>query len=125
MEATPSFELVAASLRADTEDLDVFVGTLAFKLRGALGERVRVERGGLFGRGRVRRIDVSIGENRYELSYDRGEIRARRARVVHGIVLKNEELSLEEWIDALSRDLAVEADTNERCRLALERLLGA
>jgi len=125
MEAPPSFELVAASLRADTADLDVFVDTLAEKLTRALPERARIERSGFLGRGRVRRIDVSVGEHRYDLRHEHGAVRGSRARVVHGIVLKTEELPVDEWIDALSRDLAEEAEASERCRVALQRLLGA
>jgi hypothetical protein len=42
---------------------------------------------------------------------------------VRGIVLKNEELGLDEWIESLARDLAETAEQSERGRLALERLL--
>jgi hypothetical protein len=42
---------------------------------------------------------------------------------VRGIALKNEELSLEEWIDDLSRQLAEEAGQSERGRAALQRLI--
>jgi hypothetical protein len=42
---------------------------------------------------------------------------------VRGIVLKNEELAFDEWIDALSHDLTEAAEQSERGRLALERLL--
>jgi hypothetical protein len=37
--------------------------------------------------------------------------------------LKSEELGLDDWIDALSRDLTEAAEQSERGRLALERLL--
>jgi hypothetical protein len=43
---SPTFDLVAASLRADAADLTAFVEGLAERLGGAFGERVRVERGG-------------------------------------------------------------------------------
>ena len=125
METTPDFELVAASLRADSSDLDAFVPTLAAKLCEALPEQVDVQRRGLLGRGPVRRVDVFVGEHRYELRYERKQCRATRARVVRGIVLKTEEVPLDVWIDELSRDLAEEAHRSERSRLALERLLGA
>jgi hypothetical protein len=49
--------------------------------------------------------------------------RAVRGRAVRGIVLKNEELGLDEWIDALARDLAETAEQSERGRVALEKLL--
>jgi len=125
MEGRPDFELLAASLRADSSDLEAFLPSLAAKLCNALPDQVDVERGGLLGRGRIRCIRVFVGEHRYELRRDRGRVQPSRARVVRGIVLKTEELALDEWIDALSRDLADQAGTSERSRLALERLLGA
>ena len=42
---------------------------------------------------------------------------------MRGIALKSEELSVEAWIDALSADLLTLAQSSERGRLALERLL--
>jgi hypothetical protein len=42
---------------------------------------------------------------------------------VRGIVLKHEDLGLDEWIDSLSQELAETAERSERGRLALERLL--
>jgi len=125
MDDSADFELLAASLRADSTDLEAFIPTLAAKLSDALPEQVEVDRSGILGRGRIRRIEVFVGEHRYELQCERRGVRPSRARIVRGIVLKTEELALDEWIDALSRDLAEEAGTSERSRLALERLLGA
>jgi hypothetical protein len=48
------FELLAASLRADARDLDVFFDALATKLAGTFPENTTVEREGFRGRGRVR-----------------------------------------------------------------------
>ena len=116
-----SFELVAASLRADTRDLSVFVEVLAQKLESSVPDATHVERGGFRGSGRVKRIELELGEHRYRI-----EEQARhpsRAHVVRGITLKNEELELDAWIDSLAHDLAREAERSERGRLALERLL--
>lgn len=117
------FELLAASLRADARDLDVFFDALATKLAGTFPENTTVEREGFRGRGRVRSVAVELGEQRYELARASGGATATRAKRVRGIVLKNEELPLHEWIDALSRDLAESAEQSERGRVALERLL--
>jgi hypothetical protein len=118
-------DLVAASLRADAADLDAFVEALAVKLAGALPGQVDVERkGGLLGGGkRVRRIEVSVGDQRYEAEHDRGRVTCRRRSVVRGIALKTQELDLDAWIEALSKDLVEEADRSERGRQALARLL--
>ena len=118
-------DLVAASLRADAVDLDAFLEALAVKLEGALPDQVVVERrGGLFGGGkRVRRIEVTLGDQRYEAEREGGRVICRRRSVVRGIALKTQELDLDAWIAALSQDLVEEADRSERGRQALARLL--
>jgi hypothetical protein len=70
----------------------------------------------------VRALSIELGEHRYAIGRTNGGATASRARS-SGIVLKNEELPLDEWIDELSRDLAESAEQSERGRLALERLL--
>ena len=122
----PGFDLVAASLRADTTDLNAFVEALAVKLEGALPDRVRVDRkgGGLLSREkRVRRISIGMDEARYDLERVGGSIETSRCNEVRGIVIKSERLGLDEWIDALSRELTSRAQQSERSMLALQRLL--
>jgi hypothetical protein len=125
MKRSDDLDLLAASLRADAGDLDAFVEALAVKLEGALPDQVDVERrGGLLGGNkRVRRIEVTLGDQRYEAEPDRGRVTCRRRSVVRGIALKTQELDLDAWIEALSQDLVEEADRSERGRLALARLL--
>jgi hypothetical protein len=119
-----SFDLLAASLRADTTDLRVFVEALATKLELSFPERTHVERGGrMFGSKQVRKISVELGDGRYDLEHSDGVVTARRCTVVRGISLKNDELGLEEWIDDLSAELVAEAERSERGRAALERML--
>ena len=123
----PGFDLVAASLRADTTDLVAFVEALAVKLEGALPGDVAVERsgGGLLGRGQrqVRRIAVTMEGGRYDLERDGSQIQTSRCNEVRGIVIKSERLGLDEWIDALSHELADRARQSEQSRAALQRLL--
>lgn len=118
------FELLAASLRADAGDLKTFLEVLADKLTDALPAGTTVERGGFFGKKRVRRIAVELGDTRYELAAAGERLEPSRAKSVRGIVLKREPLPLQEWIEALSRELAAEAARSEQARLALQRLLG-
>ena len=98
---------------------------LASKLEAALPDQVEVERrGGLLGANkRVRRIEVTLGDQRYEAEPQRGRVTCRRRSVVRGIALKTQELDLDAWIAALSQDLVEEADRSERGRQALARLL--
>ncbi|HEY3766940.1 MAG TPA: hypothetical protein VGL44_17380 [Gaiellales bacterium] len=121
------FDLVAASLRADTTDLVAFVEALATKLEDALPGDVVVERkgGGLLSRGtkHVRRISIGMGECRYDLEWAGQRIETSRCNEVRGIVIKSERLGLDQWIDDLSRELTDRAGQSERSRLALQRLL--
>jgi hypothetical protein len=121
------FDRVAASLRADTSDVRAYCEALAVRLEGALPAQTRVERKAkrfLSGDKVVRSIAIDAGENRYSLTVDpRGAVEATRSAAVRGIVLKNDPLPLDEWIDALARDLSQQAQQSEQGRLALERLL--
>ena len=124
---TGDFDLVAASLRADAADSRGFVEALAVRLEAALPGQARVQRRSRKFLSRekvVRAIEVDAGENRYALQMDdRGALDARRSAAVRGIVVKNDPLPLDEWIDSLARDLAEQARASEQGRLALERLL--
>jgi len=120
------FELLAGSLRSSGSDLDAFVEVLADKLERALPGRVIVERRGLrrFSKERrVARIEVALGDNRYTVVVGHGVLEARCAKAVRGVVLKTEELPLKGWLEALGRELAVEAEASEQSRVALEQLL--
>ena len=124
---TADFDLVAASLRADAADSRGFVEALATRLEGALPSQTRVKRRSkrfLSGEKVVRLIEVDAGENRYSLAVDdHGGLDARRSAAVRGIVLKNDPLPLDEWLDSLARDIAEQAQQSEQGRQALERLL--
>jgi hypothetical protein len=71
----------------------------------------------------VRAVTVELDEHRYAIERAPSGAKSTRERSVRGIVLKTEELPLDEWIDELSRDLAESAEQSERGRIALERLL--
>ena len=125
MDDAPDLDLLAASLRADAGDTAAFLDALAARLQGALPRQVDVERKGrlLGGAKHVRRIAVRIGDTHYEIESDGGALAARRRSVVRGIALKSEDLDVEGFIDGLSRDLLALAQSSERGRAALERLL--
>jgi hypothetical protein len=118
-------DLLAASLRADSTDLNAFVESMAVKLEEAVPGRVRVDRrrDGMFGPKSVRSLLVDLGDRRLELRAERGVVHTRCARLSGGIVLKNEELETEAWLAMLSEALAAEASRSEATRRALERLL--
>ncbi len=119
-------EMFAASLRADSTDVKAFLEALATKLEGSLPNQTIVTRhSGLFSREHpVKEIIVTLGEYQYRISRDRqGPLQALRAKVVRGIVLKTEQLSIEQWIDELASGLAQTAAQSAQARAALERFL--
>ena len=122
---SPGFELLAASLRADAEDVATFMETLAAKLEAALPGGVSVYRwrGRMFGPKAVGKIVLDLGGERLELDRSAERVEARRARVSGGITLSTEPISLEAWIEALSEALAREAERSSQTRQVLERLL--
>jgi hypothetical protein len=118
-------DLLSASLRADSGDLDAFVEGLATKLENAIPQRVRVDRrrAGFRGPKVVRQIAVDLGNVRLELRYPGGALETRCAKLSGGIVLKSEQLDTDAWLAALGEALAAEARRSETTRQALERLL--
>jgi hypothetical protein len=121
-----NFDLSAASLRASSGDLRTFVDVLADKLDRALPGRVKVQRRAarmLSKQKHVTGIELDLGETRYLLAAQEGAVETRCATAVRGIVLKSAVVPLDAWIDALLRELASEAQTNEQARLALEQLV--
>ena len=121
------FDLIAASLRADAADSRGLAEALAVRLETALPTQTRIHRRSrkLLSREKVvKAIEVDAGENRYALTVeDNGALQTTRSAAVRGIVLKNDPLPLDEWIDGLARDIAEQARASEQGRQALERLL--
>jgi hypothetical protein len=120
-----SFDLVAAELRADSTDLTSFVQVLAAKLAGSFPGWVQVERrGGLFASTKpVRRIVLTLGDERYELEHDSGRVTCLRRALVRGVAIRSDELGLDEWLELLARSLVSQAESTAGGRAALERLL--
>ena len=73
----------------------------------------------------IEKLDEFLKISGRKLLDHAGKISAEtaRAKAVRGIVLKNEQLPLSDWITGLARDLSAEAATSEQARIALERLL--
>ncbi|MBF6590278.1 MAG: hypothetical protein IVW57_07065 [Ktedonobacterales bacterium] len=118
-----TFELLAASLRADQSDMSTWMAALGMKLAGALPGRVTLRRGGVLGNGPIRGLVANLGTWRFALRMEHGQPVAERAHIVRGIALKTEALPLDAWIESLSAALAELAATSARERAAILTLL--
>ena len=119
-------DMLAASLRSDTTDLKAFMEVLAVKLEGALPDQTVVARQSkLFSREHpVREILITLGDYQYRISREQqGPLFTQRAKVVRGIVLKTDQLPMEQWIEELAEGLAAHAGQSAQARMALERFL--
>ena len=124
-------ELLAAALRQDSADLDVYAKVLSVNLVESLPQgAVQVERkrsmaDRVAGReGTVTSLDVALGDLRLALRLDRGQLVGEIRKVVRGVALSSQQVGLDEWIAALARGLADSAASSARAREALQKYLG-
>jgi hypothetical protein len=131
-EAVP-VELVAAALRADAADVQTLVRVLGNTLGDALpAGMVEVQRSRSMSdrlRGRegdpvavtVATADVRLtlvgGEHRHE------GVRAEAQRVVRGVVISRQDLTVDQWVSEVARVVSELADRNADARRALTRWL--
>ncbi len=127
MSSEQSFNLPAAALRADQEELESSVEVLATTLEQALPRLVSVERRKVGGfrskRIEARRILVTLGDDRLEMLRSESGLRWSVHKVVRGITLSRKELSASDWLSELIAAVTRSGEVQERDRLALEGLL--
>jgi hypothetical protein len=123
-------ELLAAALRRDSADLNLYARVLTENLAdslppGAVTVRRRRSVGDrMAGReGTVTDVDVALGDQRMALRVERDRVTAEIRKEVRGVVLSRRQVGLDEWIDALARAIAAAADSSARAREAVERFL--
>jgi hypothetical protein len=128
--ATPSFDMVAAALRADSADVAAYARVLSETLGDSLPpgsvtvERERSMADRMRGRaGEVRKITVRLGEQVMTLGISQGRPTAEICREVRGVVLSRQPAQFPEWADALARALVGHAEENARAAEALRRLV--
>lgn len=125
-------DALAAALRADAADLDVYARVLTTSLAAALpAEMVGVDRDRSFadrltGRaGRVQAIRIALGDWELTLSPGSAGLPVAQARQkVRGVTISSREVSLDEWARLLATGLAKRARESADAHAALRRLLG-
>jgi hypothetical protein len=127
---SPSLDMVAAALRADSSDIAIYARVLTESLAESLPPgSVTVDRNQSVGdrmRGRpgqVSKITVRLGELVLTLAVQRGAPVAEVCRQVRGIVLSRQEVPLDKWIAELARALVTHAEQNAAAAEALRKLV--
>jgi hypothetical protein len=127
---SPSLDMVAAALRADSSDIAIYARVLTESLGDSLppgcvvvtkdqsvSDRMR-------GRpGRVTKITVRLGEQVMTLAIERGAPVAEICREVRGIVLSRQAVPLDKWAAELARALLGHAEQNAVTAEALRKLV--
>lgn len=118
-------EAIAAALRADRADTDVFLEVLAGKLEAALPGLAEVRRtGGRFSRQhRVQAVAVELGERCFRLERSGASVRAEVEHRVRGVRLSGQQTDVDSWLAELAAALNEAAATESQAREALGRLL--
>jgi hypothetical protein len=122
-----ALDLAAAEVRLDSADTHALIEALAGRLEEALPRLTAVRRRRVGGfrskQTEVERIEVELGEERFELVQARGDFQCLRHRVVRGITLKRDELPVAQWIVELVGEVTRTAALGEQARISLEGLL--
>jgi hypothetical protein len=122
-----ALDLAAASTRGDQIDTQAMLDALAVRLEAALPRLTRIKRrrvgGFLSKRSEVERIEVELGDQRFELVQTGGAPQCARNKIVRGITLKRDEVPIEQWVRELVDEVGRTAAVSEQARVALEGLV--
>ncbi|HEX6858189.1 MAG TPA: hypothetical protein VF204_23080 [Streptosporangiaceae bacterium] len=129
-EGSPSLEMVAAALRADSADVAIYAQVLTSSLGESLPpgcvtvNRQRSMSDRMKGRpGEVQKITVRLGDRVMTLGVDRGVPAAEICREVRGVVLSRQPVPLGQWAQELAKALVEYAEQNAATASALRRLI--
>jgi hypothetical protein len=127
---SPSLDMVAAALRADSSDIAIYARVLTESLGESLPpgavsiDRNRSASDRMKGRpGNVTKITVRLGEQVLTLAVQRGQPAAEICKEVRGIVLSRQQVPLDQWAAELARALVGQAEQNAVTAEALRKLV--
>jgi hypothetical protein len=125
-----SIDMLAAALRRDSADLEIYAKVLTESLADALPpgsvafEHKRSMSDRLAGRaGKVEKLEVSLDDRRLILTMAHGRPQGEVATVVRGVVLSRKPVALDEWAKELATAVSLRAQSDARARAALEKLV--
>ncbi len=120
-----SLGVAGALLSTYQRDQQALLEQLGSFLEGTLTRQTRVQRTlGVLGPRRTTAVIIELAGVRYSLSALRGGgLEGSRTRIVRGVAVRTESLSVETWLTEVADALASELDKTSGGRAALSRLL--
>ena len=121
-----NIDLQAAWIRRSSADIQAFVEGLAARLEGDLPGQVDVvrKRDGLFAKtSHVHSLVVRTENFHYMLDKQTSGVRTVRARVVGGVILKRDDMSLAAWMENLLAELFAQSGELQRASQSLHDFL--
>jgi hypothetical protein len=117
-------DVFAAMLHRQAADAGELLEFLADRLATALPEAVTVAHRGPFGTGRVTGVRIGLPAAEFELRrLPVGSLAATEGRVVGGIVLRRDPVTVDVWIDDVAAALADLARQSEAAAYALRSIV--
>ncbi|MBW4501965.1 MAG: CHAT domain-containing protein [Scytonema hyalinum WJT4-NPBG1] len=122
------FDTLVAALRLDHLETEGMLELLARKFEQALPHNTTVNRNIslLSNKRSIQKITLQLDKHNYEISrQSSGIFKARIMKLVRGIVIKTNEVSVHEWIGEIVHELIRLAAQSEDIRLALDNFLAS
>jgi hypothetical protein len=121
------FETLVATLRSAHKQAADLLEYLAKMLESSYPEGTKISRDGWFMSGNRPVKDLKVAMDDAEYQIIRGgrtaTFSARKAKIVRGVVLKTEEISVDQCVEEIVQHLAKLATKNDNARKALERIV--
>jgi hypothetical protein len=119
-------DVLAASLRSDTAQSKDMLEQLAKMLQAAVPDGVTITRGGWFmSKERpIEELNVKFDDYQYQIVRQKhGSMVARSMKLVRGVVLKTNEVSVEKCIEDILASLKEMSEKNAQTRRALNKFV--
>jgi hypothetical protein len=119
-------DVLAASLRSDSAQAKDMLEQLARMLQAAVPEAVTIERGGWFmSKDRpIQELNVTFDDFQFQIVRQKhGSMTASSKKLVRGVVLKTNEISVEKCIEEILAGLKEMSEKNAQTRRALNKFV--
>jgi len=121
------FEVLAAKLKTDHGASGDLLELVAKMLESSYAGGTKIERGGWFMSKQrpVENLTVRFDEWQFQITREKhGTVNARAAKLVRGVALKTNDVSMEQCIEDILKELLKLSEKNGQTRAALDKFVG-